>query len=114
MVPTFKLPLGMEFTSQVTVGLLAFSTFAVNCTVPPAATCVAGADTVTVAAGGAVTAGGGSPPAVAAQEIRPSGASEIPRKKAARLQLAGGRRCPRESCESGIQEHGRNHPRQIR
>src|SRR5580704_10968379 len=98
MVPTVKLPLGMEFTSQVTAGLLAFSTFAVNCTVPPAATCVAGADTVTVAAGGVIGAGAGagSPPAVATQETRASGASKIPRKKTARFQPARGRRCPRE------------------
>src|SRR5579863_7023065 len=99
MVPAVKLPLGMEFTSQVTAGLLAFNTFAVNCTVPPAATCVAGADTVTVAAGGTVAgalAGAGLPPAVATQETRPRGASRIPRKKTARLQPARGRLCPRE------------------
>src|ERR1700691_3537146 len=91
MVPTVRLPLGIEFTSHVKAGLLAFSTSALNCTVPPVATSVAGAETVTVAAGGA--GAGGSPAPVAAPGIKPSGASNIRAKHRARLQPAGGRWC---------------------
>jgi len=104
----------MEFTFQVTVGLLAFCTFALNCTVPPVATWVAGAETETVAAGGAGDGDGGPPPPVAAQEIRPSGASNIPRKEMARLQPAGGRRGPRDVEKMVSKCMGENSPRQIR
>ena len=93
MVPTVALPLGTEFTCQFTAGLFAFCTFALNCTVPPAFTSVAGADTVTVAAGGAMAADEVLPPPDA-QEIRTGGSSRIPRKATARWREA--RRCLNE------------------
>ena len=72
----------MELTSHVKVGLLAFCTVAVNCTVAPVATCVVGADTLTVGEGGTGAAvGAGSPPEVAAQEISASGAMNIPTRQ---------------------------------
>jgi hypothetical protein len=101
MVPKFAFPPGMEFTSQVTAGLLAFCTFALNCSVLEAATWVAGAETVTVAAGGA-GAGGGSPPAVAAQETRTSGASNTPSKEKTHLHRAGVRRRPGKRDDSAV------------
>jgi hypothetical protein len=114
MVPTVTLPLGMAFTSQFTAGLLAFCTFALNCRVPPAETCVAGADTVTVMAGAAATGGSPPPPAEAAQEIKPSGASNIPKKQAARFPFAGARWRPREDVQTVSNSMESGHPGQIR
>jgi hypothetical protein len=80
------LPPEIESTCHITVGSDAFWTTTLNCAVPPAATCVAGADTVTVGVGGGVglVDGGAGPPVVAAHEISASAASNTAGPKIAR------------------------------
>src|SRR5487761_509066 len=51
MVPTEELPPGIPFTSQVTAGLEAFCTVAMNWTFPPAETCAEDGEIVTLATG---------------------------------------------------------------
>ena len=99
----------MESTCQVTVGSGAFCTLRLNCAVAPVATCAAGADTVTVGAGGGgagFEAGGGSPPVVAAQEIRASGASKSPSLASARADFGGAQELLLDGARNGFKSSG--------